>query len=207
MRWTKDHDLILLKEILLFEPYSQRRGSPERGRLWEQITESLNGQREDKILAVKVSQRSLRDRFNVLKNNFTKWQREEERASGISPEISEVDECLEDIIERFKERDENQRKENEEKKERAIEDILKTEEMRKRSLETFTESQNRNNEEITPKKTRDNGNDTISYLTAKYESEFNLRKEELALRREETETIKIIIQQQGQLLSVLVQNQ
>ena len=79
--------------------------------------------------------------------------------------------------------------------------------MRKLSLETFTESQNRNKEEITPKKTRDNGNDTISYLTAKYESEFNLRKEELALRREETETIKIIIQQQGQLLSVLVQNQ
>ena len=79
--------------------------------------------------------------------------------------------------------------------------------MRKLSLETLTESQNRNNEEITPKKTRDNGNDTISYLTAKYESEFNLRKEELALRREETETTKIIIQQQGQLLNVLVQNQ
>ena len=79
--------------------------------------------------------------------------------------------------------------------------------MRKLSLETFTESQNRNNEEITPKKTRDNGNDTISYLTTKYESEFNLRKEELALRREETETTKIIIQQQGQLLNVLVQNQ
>ena len=53
--------------------------------------------------------------------------------------------------------------------------------MRKRSLEPFTESWNRNNEEITHKRTRNNGNDTISYLTAKYESEFNLRKEELAL--------------------------
>ena len=49
--------------------------------------------------------------------------------------------------------------------------------MRKRSLETFTESQNRSNEEITPKRIRNNGNDTISYQTAKYESEFNLRKE------------------------------
>ena len=206
MRWTKDHDLILLKEILLFEPYSQKRGSPERGRVWEQIVESSNGQRDDKIL-FKVSQRSVRDRFNVLKNNFAKQQREEERASGISSEISEVDECLEDIIERFKEKDENQRKENEEKKERATEDALKAAEMRKRSLETFTESQNRYSEEITPKRTRNNGNDTISYLTAKYESEFNLQKEELALRREEIETTKTIIQQQGQLLSVLVQNQ
>ena len=155
----------------------------------------------------KFSQRFVGDLFNVLKNNFVRRQREEERATGISPEISEVDECLEDIIERFKERDENQRKGNEEKKERATEDALKAAEMRKRSLETFTESQNRNKEEITPKRTRNNGNDTMSYLTAKYESEFNLRKEELALRREEIETTKTIIQQQGQLLSVLVQNQ
>ena len=114
MRWTKDHDLILLKKILLFEPYSQKRGSPEHGRVWEQIAESLNGQREDKIL-FKVSQRSVRDRFNVLKDNVTKRQREEERASAISPEISEDDEWLEDIIERFKERDENRRRNNSKK--------------------------------------------------------------------------------------------
>ena len=64
----------------------------------------------------KFSQRFVGDLFNVLKNNFVRRQREEEPATGISPEISEVDECLEDIIERFKQRDENQRKENEEKK-------------------------------------------------------------------------------------------
>ena len=93
------------------------------------------------------------------------------------------------------------------KKEKATEDALKAAEIRKHSLETFTKSENRNNEEITPKRTRNNGNDTISYLTAKYESEFNLWKEELALRREEIETTKTIIQQQGQHLSVLVQNQ
>ena len=155
----------------------------------------------------KVSQRSERERFNFLKNNFAKRQREEERASGISPEIPEVDECLEDIIERFKERNENQRNENEEKKERTTEDALKAAEIRKNPLETLTESQNRNNEEVTPKRTMNNGNDTVSYLTAKYESEFNLRKEKLALRREKIETTKTIIQQQGQLLSVLVQNQ
>ena len=81
----------------------------------EIIEESLNGQREDKIL-FKCSQKSIRDQFNVLKNNFTKQEREEECDSGISTEISEVDECVEETIERFKERDDNQRKENEEKK-------------------------------------------------------------------------------------------
>ena len=60
------------------------------------------------------------------------------------------------------------------KKERATEDTLNTAEMRKHSLETVTESQNRNSKEVTPKTTRNNGNDTISYLTAKYESESNL---------------------------------
>ena len=64
----------------------------------------------------KDSQRTVRDRFNILKNNFAKQPREEECASCISPEISEVDKSLEDIIQRFKERDENQRKENKEKK-------------------------------------------------------------------------------------------
>ena len=78
--------------------------------------------------------------------------------------------------------------------------------MRKHSLETFTECQNRSSEEITPKRTRNNGNDTISYLTAKCEGESNLRKEELALRQEEVETTKTSVQQQGQLLSVFVQN-
>ena len=62
------------------------------------------------------------------------------------------------------------------KKEKATEDALKAAEIRKHSLETFTKSENRNNEEITPKRTRNNGNDRISYLTGKYESEFNLRK-------------------------------
>ena len=169
MRWTKDHDLILLKEILLFEPYSQKRGSPERGRVWEQIAESLNGQREDKIL-FEVSQRSVRDRFNALKNNcqatkggrmcfwyfawnFWSWwvfgghNREVQRKTWKS------------------------KKGEWGKKERATKDALKAAEMRKRSLENFTESRNRNNEEIIPKRARNNSNDTISYLTAKYESD------------------------------------
>ena len=115
MRWTKDQNLILLKEILLFEPYTHKKESPERGRVWEQIAESLNGQRQDKIM-FKVSQRSVRDRYNLLASNYTKRQRDEERASGISPEVTEVDICLEDIIERFKEKDENLKKENDEQK-------------------------------------------------------------------------------------------
>ena len=83
--------------------------------------------------------------------------------------------------------------------------------MRKRSLETFTESQNRNSsiteEQITPKRSRNNGNDTISYLTMRCENESKLRREELAIRREEIETTRNMYQQQSQLLNILIQNQ
>ena len=96
----------------------------------------------------------------------------------------------------------NQRKGNEEKKQ-VTEDALKAAEMRKRLQETFTESENRNSEEITLKTTRNNGRESISYLTAKHKFESNVRKEELALRREEIETKKTITQQPSQLLSVL----
>ena len=52
------------------------------------------------------------------KNNFAKRQGEEEH-SGISPEISKVGDCLENITESFKERNKNQRKENKEKKKKT----------------------------------------------------------------------------------------
>ena len=42
MKWTKDHDIIFLRELLLFEPWNYKYGSKERGNCWERISESLN---------------------------------------------------------------------------------------------------------------------------------------------------------------------
>ena len=47
---------------------------------------------------------------SVLKGKFPQQQSEEQGAFGISLGISEVDECLEDIKERFKEKDKYQKK-------------------------------------------------------------------------------------------------
>ena len=60
IRWTKEQDLMLVKEILLFEPFTFKKGSQERGqRCWEQISESLN-----LMGTFQTSKRSVRDRFN-----------------------------------------------------------------------------------------------------------------------------------------------
>ena len=42
MIWTEAHDTMLVREILLFEVWEYRHGSPERGQDWESIAENLN---------------------------------------------------------------------------------------------------------------------------------------------------------------------
>ena len=104
-----------MMEIFLFQPYFQKKISLERARVWEQTAEILNGKRQDKIL-LKVSQWFVLDQFNIQKNKFSKQQREKQRVSGISVEISKVYNYLEDIRDNFKERDKNKRKVTEKKK-------------------------------------------------------------------------------------------
>ena len=37
MYWTKDQDLLLVREVLTVDPYSQPKGSRERAKLCEEI--------------------------------------------------------------------------------------------------------------------------------------------------------------------------
>ena len=42
MIWTKDHDVLLCREILAEEPYQYKHGSRERGKSWDKIADALN---------------------------------------------------------------------------------------------------------------------------------------------------------------------
>ena len=50
-----------------------------------------------------VNQRSVRDGFTKLEKLHKRKMAKEEKASGIGPEITEIDEALENIVERTKE--------------------------------------------------------------------------------------------------------
>ena len=63
MIWTEADYTMLVREILLFEEWEYRHGSPERGQAWENIAENLNKLAHPKF---KVTQRSVRDRFALL---------------------------------------------------------------------------------------------------------------------------------------------
>lgn len=185
MKWTEEHETLMLRELMLVQPWQHRKGSVERGEDLENLAKSLNNIKEPKF---RVSQRSVRDHYILLEKRFRRKNREEERASGISPEESELDELLQEIVEMFDESD----KVVEEKKKKAEEETTKIEEMRKRSLETFKESAKRSTEEsqqalgnAPDKRRRASGSDTMSYLKQKAESDERLKREKVDVKKKE----------------------
>ena len=76
MRWTHNHDICLLREMLLFEPWNYKHGSKERGQCWDRISEALNQIEEPKF---KVTQRTAQDRYSVLEKAFKSKRYEEKK--------------------------------------------------------------------------------------------------------------------------------
>ena len=131
MRWTQNHDICLLREMVLFEPWNYKHGSKEGGQCWDRISEALNQIEEPKF---KVKQRAVQDWYSVLEKAFKSKRNEEEKVSRISPEEKEVHVAIGDILERFKESRKQQKHENEKKKKDLGTEIAKAEEMRKKLL-------------------------------------------------------------------------
>ena len=97
MEWTNQHDTLFLREVRGSDLFETRKGSPERGKLWDEIATRLNNLTQYKF---NVNKRSLRDRLNLLMSKFKAKHGKEERASGISPEIQEIDTVLEELCEK-----------------------------------------------------------------------------------------------------------
>ena len=119
------------------QPFKAKKGSPERGRIWNLIAESLNQIDKPKF---KVNKRSVRERFNLLAEKYKTKIRNEEKASGISPEITELDMLLEEIlalVEEMVTKIHAQDKVSEEKGK------AQAQEMRKKALERLGETQKR----------------------------------------------------------------
>ena len=154
---------MFLREVLVHEPWKQKYGSQERGKVWEKIAESLNGLNTVCELYFKVTQRSVRDRYKLLVDNFKKREQEEAAASWISPEETESDIVLADINERFEEANETHKKQTDEKESKNEADTHKTAKMRRRSLKTFSESDARVGNEPMFKKSRNTGSETVQY--------------------------------------------
>eukprot|EP00795_Rhopilema_esculentum_P003577 gene3577-biopygen31 len=104
MTWTKQHDVLICREVLVVQPFQFRHGTHDRGQCWERIAKNLNLVEHPHFI---VDQRLVRDRFTKLEKDFKRKKASEERASGISPEEpDELDQALEDITETAREQQE-----------------------------------------------------------------------------------------------------
>ena len=109
-----------------------------------------------------------------LAGKFQKKMKEEERAPGISPEMSELDQLLEEIV--------AMETEGEITNDTNVDEKRKAQDMRKKAMErpgdTIKRKENADGEVIERqnKKRRSSGNETIAYLREKNEREKELRK-------------------------------
>ena len=138
MHWTDLHDTLMIREIILFEPWVYRFGSVERGESWKRIAESLNQVQEVKFL---VDDRAVRE---SLEKEFKNKTQNELNASGIAPdEELELDVGIRDIMEQSHDFDSKRVLEKTEKDKKVNQETAAAEEFRNKALETIGESTTR----------------------------------------------------------------
>eukprot|EP00794_Sanderia_malayensis_P020853 gene20853-22899_t len=203
MTWTKGHDVLLCREVLVVQPFQFKHGTHDRGQSWEKIAANLNLVERPLFT---VDQRAVRDRFTKLEKDYRKKKNEEERASGIAPdEPDELDQALEDIIEMSEWQKEQLVRGNTKKKNEVEKEKKTAEAVRKRAMERMGETRERENEERSAKK-RKSGTDAVEYLKEKREEDGKMKEGDLELRKREFELKNQLEQQQAILEEVQQQN-
>ena len=226
MVWTEKHDVLLCREILVQEPYKYKAGTRERGHTWDKIAHTFNMTVDMRFA---VDQRGVREGHAKLEENFKRKMAAEERSSGISPQMTELDQAVESIIEQCEGAQEEIACADERRKNMAEKERETAESVRKRSMERLADTSERESQENGKKKRRVMGNETLEFLKEKSEKEIKMRREEIEIRKNEVELknhelelrerehqarerkdeqmLAIMSQQQQQLHTVLLQMQ
>lgn len=181
MEWTEQHNGLFLQAMVVSDIFYYKKGSPDRGRIWEAIQEPLNSVEQPKF--VLKDKRAVRDRWNLLQSKFRKRMAEEEKASGIDVEMSGRDVLIEELCNKEESLSFNANKKKADKE--AAEDI------RKKAMERMKETTKRKSSESdtkgSGKKSRRNGGELVDFFREKAKSEQELRERELKIREREQE--------------------
>ena len=211
MKWTSQHDVEFCKEVVASKLFETKKRSAERAQVWEAIAKNLEKMEYPKF---KVEQRSVRDRLKKLNKQFRRKENDERRASGISPEVTELDTLLEEISEKEEASETLAAEMGEREKRRLEEDQMAGQEMRKRAMETLSETQKRNpkkDQDGPKRKVRKGGDTALAFLAEKAEKERKLKEESNRLERErqemEKEKTDNFMQQQNDMLTAILEMQ
>lgn len=88
------HDILLCREMLAINPFSAKWKTIQRTKIWETVLQYLEEIEEPPF---KVTVRAVHDRYTLLSKKFRKRTASEQKASGISPKMSELDILLEEL--------------------------------------------------------------------------------------------------------------
>ena len=199
--WKTIHEDLLLREVLLLEPFQYRQGTKEKGAVWSKIAENLTD------LGMKANQRSVREKFDKLVTEFKRKQAAEERASGVDVEYTERDRAMEDILERMNEHEVAL----ESKKHKDIQEKATAEDMRKKATERVGETRRRHseeNDEVTPeRKQRRRNSDVIEVLKGSLEMRRKEQEQAGQLREREIVLMERQFQRQDEFQKAMMEQQ
>ena len=197
MSWTSEHDIYLCREVILMEPFKYKPSTRERGLAWESIAQDLNAITGD--ITFNVNKRSVRDRYNLLVEHFKMKQREYAKASWIEVEETELDQLLLELTEKADEAKQVYDKLTAEKNVHAEAEKSAAQEQRQTAMESLGETKKRkqSDDEPTPRKSRNTGSDTISYLRERSDKELELRERELQQRNEHNKVFEELLLQRN----------
>ena len=186
MSWREIHDEMLCREVLVVDPFTgTKRGTVGRGAKWEQVAENLN---KIQLVYFKVDKRAVRDRYNLLSKELRNKLKNEERASGIETEMTDVEVALEEIIEKEDAAEREVKIVDNQKKMKDSIEKENAENIRNKAMERLGQTQKRKADEAESagrKKRRSSGSDTVNFLREKNEQVQLMHKEEMELRRQE----------------------
>lgn len=95
------HDTLLFREILVVNPFQAKKKTGQRAELWQIIAHNLKDL-QDPSFKDTLGKRSVQDRYSRLSKKHKKRVSYEKTASGISPEVTELDVLIEEAIEKEK---------------------------------------------------------------------------------------------------------
>ena len=198
MEWTPQHDRALLDEMSVSEVFQYKKGTPERGQVWDSIAANLNAVEYPKF---KVLKRSCRDRWTLLRGKYQKKMTNEIKASGIDVEVNEIDTIIEELI---KKEDAAVSTGGKDKK-KVEEEKKAAEQIRKKAMERLGEISKRCGAygEVEVKK-RKSSSEAVEFLREKAKLDHSLREEKLQLRKDQQSQTLVLLQQQRQMNQVLL---
>lgn len=210
MDWTDDHDIALMKEVRIENPFKTKKKTSARAQIWQKIADKLSGVKQP-LFKENMSKRSIQDRYILVSDKYKQRMRREAAASGISPSYSELDQLIEECIGLEKLEDDLRQKDSElslSKEEKDRESAL---EIRRVAMENLSQSKKRKEatceDEVKKKKLRKTGNDTMEYLKEKNLQEAAIREQELKIREQELKLKEDIEKQRIEYMMAMMHQQ